>query len=100
MPLAFERVRAGPSGILKAVSLRTVCISVLAVASVWTATGQQASTGLMDVMVSELDRNFRVLKEKADPLEEQREAAALGSGKAILDELYAPQVQTHSHPCV
>ncbi len=35
--------------------------------SVWTAAGQQASTALLDVMVSELDRNFRVLKEKADP---------------------------------
>ncbi|MBS0154094.1 MAG: class I SAM-dependent methyltransferase [Nitrospira sp.] len=32
-------------------------------------------------------------------LEEQRETAVLGSGKAILDELYALQVRTRSHLC-
>lgn len=33
-------------------------------------------------------------------LKERRETAALGSGKAILDELYAPHVRTHSFTCV
>ncbi len=32
-------------------------------------------------------------------LKEQRETAALGSGRAILDALYAPSVQTHSLRC-